>query len=48
MANYSLNKNDRWCLNIFWFYGSGMITEEQFLEAIEKIKYDITLDNHIQ
>lgn len=36
------NEKDKFCLNLFWMYGAGNITKEQFMEGIEKIKYDLT------
>jgi len=42
----SLNERDKWCLNLFWAYGEGMITKEMFMETIEKIKYKITEEKH--
>ncbi len=36
------DKRDKICLNLFWMYGTGMITKEFFIESIDKIKYDIT------
>ena len=36
------NERDKFCLNLFWMYGAGNITKEQFIEGIDKIKYDLT------
>lgn len=36
-----MDKRDCALINVFWMYGSGLITKKLFHQSAEKLKYDM-------
>jgi len=41
------DKRDCFAVNLFWMYGSGLITKKRFQEYIDKIKYDLAKEKKV-